>query len=148
MSIYSDIQPSAVFSENTVIIDNLQLKNPKPIREAFVVEQLRRNNKAALQEYVKSKHAKALLENEIISPDSLETLTKDAFGDRSMELMCCHMAHENGDDRWDEIVRLRAEERRLMNDLIRDYHASAATVCHNYQEELVDKYVPKEYQNP
>lgn len=146
MSIYSKIQEDAVFAESTIINDGIQLKNPKPIREAFVIEQLRKNGKKALQEYVKSPHAKALLEHEIISPDSLECLTKDAFGPRSMELMVCHMAHENGDDRWDELVRLRAEERRIMNDLIRDYSTPAGVACKHYHSE-VDKYVPREYQN-
>ena len=146
MAIFTSVADS-VFAETTIIDDGVQLKNPKPIREAFVVEALRGASKESLREFVKTPHARALVENEIISPDSLETLTKDTFNDRSVELMVCHMAHENGDDRWDELVRHRAEERRLLNELIRDYSDVAAPVCDKFRGEVVDKYVPREYQN-
>ena len=40
MAIFTSVADS-VFAETTIIDDGVQLKNPKPIREAFVVEALR-----------------------------------------------------------------------------------------------------------
>ena len=136
---------SGVFSENTDIRDNLKLKDIKPLREAFVINELSHLPQKKLQEFVKSKEAKTMLEMEIISPEALEQLSKDAYKDKAAEFMCCHMAKETGDDRWDELVSLRAKERAIMNSLIRDYMADAKPYCQNYRKDFVVKNVPKEF---
>jgi hypothetical protein len=155
MSIYGNITGDSVFAEDTQIDDNFRLKNVKPIREAFIVNELSYLSKDKLKEYVHSSHARALVENEIISADALEQLTRQAETNcepghdhdyRNMQYMICHIANENGDDRWDEIVRHRAEERRLMDDLIRDYYDTAKQTYDGYHDEFVDKYIPKSYQ--
>lgn len=138
---------SSIFGESasTNIRDNLKLKDIKPVREAFVLNELSHLPQSKLKEFVKSPEAKTMLEMEIISPEGLEHLTKDAYGDRGSEFMVCHMAQENGDDRWDELVRLRARERELMNSLIRDYANEAKPYCKNYRDNFVNKYVPKTF---
>jgi len=136
---------SKVFGESSNIRDNLKLKDIRPVREAFVLNELSHLPQNKLKKFVKSPEARTMVEMEIISPDALESLTKDAYGDRAAEFMVCHMAKENGDDRWDELVRLRAQERALMNSLLRDYCNHAAPYCKNYRNDFVNNNVPKEY---
>lgn len=136
---------SGVFSENTDIRDNLKLKDIKPLREAFVINELSHLPQKKLQEFIRSKEAKTMLEMEIISPEALEQLSKDAYKDKAAEFMCCHMAKEAGDDRWDELVSLRAKERAIMNSLIRDYMEDVKPYCQNYRKDFVNKNVPKEF---
>ena len=139
MSIFSNMHEDSVFAENTIIVDNVRLKDSKPIREAFILQELANMPKEELRKYVKSSTARALVENEIISPAALEGLAKEAYSDRGIEFMVCHMAKENDDGRWDELVRHRAEERKLMDDLIRDYGARAADMCDGYRKDFADK---------
>lgn len=142
---YKDIAETGVFNESSNIRDNLKLKNTKPLREAFILNELSHLPQNKLKEFTKSKEAKTMVECEMISPEALETLAKDAYGDRASEFMVCHMAQENGDDRWDELVRLRAQERALLNSLIRDYYEQAKPYCQNYRDDFVNPYVPKNF---
>ena len=136
---------TGVFNKNSQINDNLKLKDIRPVREAFVINELMHLPQKKLMQFVKSPEAKTMVDMEIISPDAIENLTKDAYGDRAKEFMCCHMAKENGDERWDKLVHLRMKERMLMNDLIRDYKGDAKPYCDNYRKDFVNKCVPKEY---
>lgn len=149
MSLYADISGDSVFAESTVLDDTIKLKDPKPFREAFVLQELgQRINPNKLQEYAKSEHAKTLIEADIISPDALNTLASGAYSDKSKELMVCHMAQEVGDDRFESLVALRAEERRLLDDMMRDYGEPAGKACGTYCSDFVNRYVPTEYQKP
>lgn len=137
MSVYANIlREDSVFAEVTVINDGIKLKDPKPIREAFVLNELANLPKDELKDYVKSSQARALVENEIISPAALEDLAKSAYADRGVEFMACHMAKENEDERWNELVRHRAEERRLLDDIIRDYGPGASKMCDGYRKDF------------
>lgn len=143
MSIFLSQLEDKVFAEATVIDDGVSLKDPKPYREAYLITEFaRRMNPTQIASFAKSKHAQALVENEIISYNALEDLARGAYSDRSEELMVCHMAAENDDDRWNELVAHRAEERRILDDLMRDYGAEAQTACKRYNDDFVNKYVP------
>lgn len=138
---------TSVFGESAIIDDGIQLKDPKPYREAYLITEFaRRMNPEQLNKFVKSKHAQALVEADIIGYETLENLARGAYSDRSEELMVCHMAAENDDDRWNELVRHRAEERRILDELIRDYGSDAQDACKKYNSNFVNKYVPGEYQ--
>ena len=137
MSVYANmLREDSVFAEVTVINDGIKLKDPKPIREAFVLNELANLPKDELKDYVKSSQARSLVENEIISPAALEDLAKSAYADRGVEFMACHMAKENEDERWNELVRHRAEERRLLDDIIRDYGPGASKMCDGYRQDF------------
>ena len=149
MSILIGNPETSVFGESAVINDGVNLKDPKPYREAYVVTELaRRMSPEQLAAFPKSKHAQALVENEIIGYETLENLARGAYSDRSEELMVCHMAAENDDDRWNELVRHRAEERRLLDELIRDYGSDAQAACKQYNNDFVNRYVPGDLRGP
>lgn len=146
MSVIIEQMETSVFEAATTIKDEVKLKDPKPYREAYVLTELaRRMNPEQIGKFVKSKNAQALVENEIIGYDAIENLARNAYSDRSEELMVCHMAAENDDDRWNELVRHREEERRILADLMRDYGSDAHAACKQYNSDFVNKYVPGEY---
>ena len=135
---------STIFGEGTITPHGI-FHDVKPLQEAFVYNELSHLPKNKLREFMKGPECKYLVENEIISADSLEKLASDEYQDKAEELVCCHMAKEVGDDRWDELVRHRAEERRIMNDLIRTYGEAAKPYVEQYRENFVYNCVPKGY---
>lgn len=132
-----------LFSEGT--IEGKPLKNKEALREAFVYNELSHMSKKDLKEFANGPEAKYLLENEIISYDTLERLISDNYGDKALEFFVCHMAKENGDDAWDEIVKHRAEERRLMDELIGKYGNEARLNADTYRETYINKNLPKSF---
>jgi len=132
-----------LFSEGT--INDRPLKNKDLLREAFIYNELSGMSKKALREFKNSPAAKYLVENDILSYSTIDRLASENFGDRGMEFFCCHMAKENGDERWDELVKLRQEERRLMDELIDSYHDEAKANVDTYRETYINHNLPKEY---
>lgn len=135
---------STVFGEGN-ITPHGAFRDLKPLQEAFVYNELSHLSKSKLKEFMNGPECKYLVENEIISADTLEKLASDEYQDKAEELICCHMAKEVGDDRWDELVRHRAEERRIMNDLIQTYGEAAKPYVTSYRENFVYNCVPKGY---
>lgn len=136
---------SILFDEEATMAPKSIFKDTKPLQEAFIYQELSRLPKEKLHEFVNGPEAKYLIENDIISGDTLEALANDEYTDHAIELVVCHMAKENDDERWNELVRHRAEERRLMNELIGEYGDNAKTYAENYRENFVAKHVPKSY---
>ena len=136
---------SILFSEDAVMAPKSIFKDTRPLQEAFVFAELSQLPKQKLREFMKGPECKYLVENDIISGDTLERLANEEYEDKAMELVVCHMAKENDDDRWNELVRHRAEERRLMNELIGEYGDNARTYAEQYRENFVYKCVPKDY---
>ena len=134
---------SRVFSEGA--INDKPLKNKDLLRESFIYNELSYMSKKDLAEFKKSPAAKYLVENDILSYSTLDRLVSDNFGDKGIEFFCCHMAKENGDDRWDELVRHREEERRIMDELIDSYGNEAKANADTYREQYLNHNLPKEY---
>lgn len=135
---------SMVFGEG-VVTPHGAFKDIKLLQEAFVYNELSHLPKDKLRDFMKGPECKYLVEEDIISADTLEKLASDEYQDKAEELVCCHMAKEVGDDRWDELVRHRAEERRLMNELIQTYGEAAKPYVAQYKENFVYNCVPKGY---
>lgn len=137
---------SIVFGEG-VVTPHGAFKDTRPLQEAFVLQELSHLPKAKLKEFMAGPECKYLVENDIISGDTLERLANEEYSDKSMELVVCHMASENEDERWNELVRHRAEERRLMNELIGEYGDAARTYAESYREDFVYNCIPKGYRS-
>lgn len=135
---------SMLFGEGVMAPKGI-FKDTRPLQEAFVFAELSQLPKSKLREFMKGPECKYLVENDIISGDTLERLANEEYHDKAMELVVCHMAKENDDERWNELVRHRAEERRLMNELIGEYGDNARTYAESYREDFVYKCVPKNY---
>ena len=136
---------SILFGEDAKMAPKSIFKDTRPLQEAFVFTELSHMPKQKLREFMKGPECKYLVENDIISGETLERLANEEYEDKAMELVVCHMAKENDDDRWNELVRHRAEERRLMNELIGEYGDNARTYAEQYRESFVYNCVPKGY---
>ena len=136
---------SILFGEDAKMAPKSIFKDTRPLQEAFVFTELSHMPKQKLREFMKGPECKYLVENDIISGETLERLANEEYEDKAMELVVCHMAKENDDDRWNELVRHRAEERRLMNELIDEYGDNARTYAEQYRENFVYNCVPKGY---
>ena len=134
---------SILFGEDAKMAPKSIFKDTRPLQEAFVFTELSHMPKQKLKEFMKGPECKYLVENDIISGETLERLANEEYEDKAMELVVCHMAKENDDDRWNELVRHRAEERRLMNELIGEYGDNARTYAEQYRENFVYNCVPK-----
>ena len=143
--IYSNMNPSFVFDENATL-PGVVLKNPNQFREAVIYEHMSHLDPSKLRNFVRSSEAKAMIEAGSISYDTLDRLIRKSDGKADViNTAVCHMAKENEDDLWDKLVQARAEERRLMNELLDKYRKDAEPVAVNAKTEIIEKCIPSNY---
>lgn len=131
---------SNVFGPANVKLESA-LKNPNQFREAVIFESLSHLPAAKKKEFVHSKEAKAMLEEGIITADMLDRLAADA-DTGIFKTAVCHMAKENDDPIWDEFVKCRTQERRLLNQLIEKYGKDAKNVADDAAKDFVEGCIP------
>lgn len=134
---------STVFGSHDAVIESA-LKNPNQFREAVVFESLSKLPVKRLNEFVDSEEAKLMIDKGIISHDTLERLANEN-NNSTLQTTVCHMAKENGDPLWDEIVRLRIEEHRVMDELLNKYSEQAAPIANNVQTDFIESCIPSEF---
>lgn len=136
-----DTQVSSVFGGSSAHIEST-LKNPNQYKEAVIESALSSLPKKKLNEFVNSKEAKMMLNEGIISQDCLDRLACE--NDNGLvKTTVCHLAKENGDPVWDEFVRCRIKERRLMNELLSKYGDEAKPVVVKVEKEVLEASIPE-----
>ena len=139
------------FKFNYTVFDESQtlpgvLKNPNQFREAVIYEHMSHKDPATLKRFVNSSEAKAMIEAGTITYDTLDRLAKKANSDNTVvNTAVCHVAKENEDDLWDQLVKARAEERRIMNELLDKYRKDVEPVAINAKSEIIEKCIPSNY---
>ena len=139
------------FKFNYTVFDESQtlpgvLKNPNQFREAVIYEYMSHKDPATLKRFVNSSEAKAMIEAGTITYDTLDRLAKKANSDNTVvNTAVCHVAKENEDDLWDQLVKARAEERRIMNELLDKYRKDVEPVAINAKSEIIEKCIPSNY---
>lgn len=141
---FLDTTKSMVFGSGEAVMEATLLKNPNQLREAVVFERLSNLPRAKRAEFIRSREAKIMVENDIISQDSLDRLASD-LNNTTMNTAVCHMAKEENNPLWDELVRCRMEERRLMNELILQYgeKVDKSPAIKNIEAEFINKSIPE-----
>ncbi|WP_301066429.1 hypothetical protein [uncultured Duncaniella sp.] len=145
MGFYNNGATSQVFGEAVEVMSGYTLKNPNAYKEAVIYEALRHMPRRAIREFANSDAAKAMLEAELISPDTLATLAfegQDVNSDECKRIAVCHMAKENEDPEWNELVQLRMKERELLSTLFARYEDKADSLAESVQKDVLDKYIP------
>ena len=139
------------FKFNYTVFDESQtlpgvLKNPNQFREAVIYEHMSHKDPATLKRFVNSSEAKAMIEAGTITYDTLDRLAKKANSDNTVvNTAVCHVAKENEDDLWDQLVKAHAEERRIMNELLDKYRKDVETVAINAKSDIIESCIPKQY---
>ena len=132
---------SSIFGAADIKLESA-LKNPNQFREAVIFETLNGLPSAKRKEFIKSNEAKTMLTEGLITKDMLDRLASES--DNSvLNTTVCHMAKENGDPIWDEFVRCRMEERRIMNELIAKYGEDAKPIADNADKDFVEACIPE-----
>ena len=122
------------------------LKNPNQFREAVIYEHMSQKDPATIKTFVSSSEAKAMVEAGSITYDTLDLLAKKAnVNNKTLNTAVCHVAKENEDDLWDQLVKARAEERRIMNELLDKYRSQVEPVAINARTEIIEKCVPSKF---
>nr|DAR38390.1 MAG TPA: hypothetical protein [Caudoviricetes sp.] len=135
---------SSLFDESATIKHTL--KNPNQFKEAVIYEHMSHKTPATIKAFVNSSEAKAMVEAGSITYDTLDRLSRKADSDEGcMKTAVCHIAKENDDDLWAELVKARAEERRIMNELMNKYRNEADPVALNARTEIIEKCIPSNY---
>ena len=136
----NNIQTSSVFGAGSVKME-AALKNPNQFREAVAIEIISGLPKSKIREFATSTEAKTMVESGIISQDAIDMLV-DSQKNRISMAAVCQMAKEAEDPDWDELVRLRIEERRILNNLVAKYGSKADEIASNIQKDI-NKTIPK-----
>lgn len=139
--IFSNGVSSQVFGPADIKLESA-LKNPNQFREAVLFESLNNLPAAKKKEFLTSPEAKAMLEEGLVTRDMLERLAAES-DNGILKTTICHMAKENGDPAWDELVKLRLQERRLMNELIEKYGEKAQPIASNADKDFVEACIPE-----
>ena len=132
---------SSVFGAADIKLESA-LKNPNQFREAVIFEALNSLSIEKRKEFIKSNEAKTMLTEGLITKDMLDRLANES-DNGVLKTTVCHMAKENGDPIWDEFVRCRIEERRLMNELIAKYGEDAKPIADNADKDFVEACIPE-----
>lgn len=132
---------SAVFGSGDMKLESA-LKNPNQFRDAVIFESLSSLPTKKINEFVNSEEAKTMINEGLISQDVLERLVNTS--DKNiLKTTVCHMAKENGDPIWDEFVKARIQERRIMNDLLEKYGKDAKLIADNAEKEIINASIPE-----
>lgn len=108
---------SKIFGSGSAILEGA-LKNPNLFKEAVLFEKLNRMPDSLKKEFVVSEEAKIMIEKDIISTETLNRLVDGMYNNNILKITVCHMAKDIGDPMWDELVKCRIEERRIMNSIM------------------------------
>ena len=138
---FMEMVNSKIFGSADVKLESA-LKNPNQFREAVVFETLSNLPSAKIKEFIKSDEAKAMMEAGVINQDMINRLA-DGNVNTLLRTTVCHMAKEEDDPLWDELVSLRIQERRVMNDLIAKYGDKSAVVMKAIDKEFVEASIPE-----
>lgn len=137
-----DTRNSSVFGGPEMQMEST-LKNSNQYKEAIIECTLSSLPKKKLNEFVNSKEAKTMVNEGLISQDCLDRLTCENNEGRLIKTTVCHMAKENGDPEWDEFVKCRIEERRLMNDMIEKYSNNIKPEIVKVEKEIIESSIPE-----
>lgn len=133
---------SKVFGSSDVKLEGV-LKNPNEFREAVLFESLNNLPNEKKKEFVKSKEAKTMVSEGFLNMETLHRLAHECDHHHGIHTMVCHMAKENGDPLWDELVECRIRERRLINELIAKYGEEAKPAAETAEKEFVESCIPE-----
>ena len=136
---------SKVFGGPQVVMEGT-LKNPNQYRNAVLFESLSMLPEDKRKEFINSQEAKFMMENDMISPETLDRLMSDD-DNRMLKTTICHMAKENGDPLWDDLVQARIQERRVMNDLIAKYGEEAKPVMETNVKKFIETCIPEYFRH-
>ena len=133
---------SKVFGSSNVKMENT-LKNPNQYKEAIIFESLNNLSVEKRREFINSAEAKTMIESGVISQDTVDRLRECDTDCITFKTTVCHMAKEESDPLWDELVECRIKERRLINELIEKYGEKAKTVSDKVEKEIVEASIPE-----
>ena len=137
-----DTRNSSVFGGSEMQMEST-LKNPNQYKEAVIECAISSLPRKKINEFVNSKEAKAMINEGLISQDCLDRLASENDEGRLIKTTVCHMAKENGDPTWDEFVRCRTEERRLMNDMLEKYGDNVKPEIVKVEKEIIESSIPE-----
>lgn len=136
---------SSIFGGANVVMESA-LKDPNQFRNAILFESLSSLPESKIKEFINSEEAKTMLTEGLITQDALERLVSEK-DTGILKTTVCHMAKENGDPLWDELVKHRIEERRLLNDMIEKYKEDAKPLVNGAKKDIIDKCIPEYFRN-
>lgn len=140
--LFNNLSNSQLFTEGTI---SGSLKNPNEFREAVLYEELSRLPEPRLKEFLVSKEAKMMMENEILSDEVMERL-HDGFGHQHcLKSAICQLAKENDDPEWKEFVHSMLNTRHHFNNLVQRYAEQATPLAKTAKAEYIDGTTIPEY---
>lgn len=137
-----DPKVDSVFGGSNIQMEGAALNNPNEFKDAVIYSSISELPSDKKKEFIKSKEAKAMIDNGIMSVEVLEKLAEDS-DNGVFKTAVCHMAKENGDPVWDEFIKARIQERRLLNELISKYGEDAKNVANRADKEIVEACIPE-----
>lgn len=139
------LSESKVFGSSEAKLE-ATLKNPNQFRDAVLFESLSSLSNTKIKEFINSPEAKMMLTEGLISAEVLDRLCTEE-GNHLIKTTVCHMAKENGDPLWDELVAVRMQERRVINDLLEKYGEEAKPVAENASKMFIESCIPEYFRH-
>lgn len=142
------IRVSEIFDEVKTLNSTLKKDRLDTYKDAILYEYFSHMDTNKIRKFVNSSEARALVEAGALTPASLDRLDAKIHAPENspaVKIGVMQAAKDADDELWDELVKARAEERRLMNELLQKYSGEVSPIADKAQEEIIAKYVPAEY---
>lgn len=138
---------SKVFGGPTAKMEGA-LKNPNQYRDAVLYESLNMLPGDKIREFVDSEEAKVMINKGFMSPEVVDRLhsehdSKHGICPHVFKTTVCHLAKQNDDPEWAQLVELRTQERRLFNSLVEKYGDQAVEASKNAEKDIVEAFIPE-----
>lgn len=137
-----------LFTDNQKIFDegfiDSTLKNPNMFTEAVIYDEISHRPYKQIKEFCDSPEARDMVAAGVISQDIVERLN-DIPRDRRLGIASCHLADENDDPLWQQLIAVRREERRIMNELLDKYGNSVDRISGDIRDEIINKKLPAKF---
>lgn len=116
-----------------------QLQDVDLLNEAMIYLELSSNLITAqeIDEYIRSKEAKTLLETGAITKKTLVRLTKNDDLTRRITMASFQLAKENDDPLWNKLAINRMKERDLISKIVAKYGSKGTRAAKNGQKDYL-----------
>lgn len=124
---------------------NGSLRNPNALRESMIFEYITNKGNDTIDKFISSPEANIMKEEGMITDELIERL-KDAKEDnKNLQMTVLHMAKEDDDPLFAQLVALRAQEKEVMRDLLNKYSESAVEANQKYTKRFLSDEFPLEF---
>ena len=122
-----------------------KLRNPNALRESMIFEYITNKGNDTIDKFVSSPEANIMKEEGMITDELIERLNDAKKENKNLQMTVLHMAKEDDDPMFAQLVALRAQEKEMMKELMDKYSEAAVEANKKYTQRFLSDEFPLEF---